>query len=151
MSKRTWCTFGVSFVKDSALFGWTPFLIHGYDEKLKGDDCDTALLEMAKNNKLALIPNEGFSKDGIDDVKLRARAKNDHLQVRTPREFFSGRLHEVRAIDHFLAAFAKHAPRTIAKHPNPEVCAESLALMQSTYRHVLLGEINNGPPVRVTL
>lgn len=149
-------TFFVWFVKDHILPDWNAAFVERNDAGLKGTSCDTVLLDVACENGLPLITNEGFGVDGVNDAtlkakSLRARANAAGVEVYTPREFFSGKLDEQKTIEEFLHAFNQRAPAYVAQHEHPHVAKDSLLWILPAYEHVLLGTVKDGPPVQVTM
>ena len=75
---------------------------------------DRALLSFAQKANLPLITNEGYTKDGVFDERLRKRAKEAGVSVFTAREFYAGKIDEAKEIDSFLLRFRDAMPGFLA-------------------------------------
>jgi hypothetical protein len=131
------------FVKDNVLSGWDARCVIGWDLGIKGTQADDRLLALAQKHDLPLITNEGYTKSGIQDEKLRMNAQAKGVPVFTPREFYEGKLDEPTQTQAFFQRFADRAPAYIETHERefgPSEIRDFLPRMLDIYRHILTGE-----------
>ncbi len=132
------------FVKDYLLTDWRQSFPKKSDN-LRSNAADRHLLEYAKEHSLPLITNEGNGQDGLADVKLRLKAKQEGVGVFSPREFYDGKLDEGEAVDAFFSRFRKQVPRYLRRDRRlgrAERTTGHLQLLLDYFRMVLRGEIN---------
>jgi hypothetical protein len=102
-----------------------------------------------------VVTNEGYTQNGIVDERMRKLAKDDGVQVFTPREFWLGRIDETKEIEGFFQAFENQAPIYIVARRNElgeDRIGEVLDWVYGYYRLVLVGEANGrDTPVRVAV
>lgn len=104
-------TFCIWFVKDHLLPRWGDGLsTEQSDAQLRGNAADAELLRIALENNLPLITNEGVTKAGVIDQKLRLKAKERGARVFSPREFWEGRIDPCKAATAFLSRFVEQRP-----------------------------------------
>ncbi len=104
---------------------------------------DRALLSFAQKANLPLITNEGYTKDGVFDERLRKRAKEAGVSVFTAREFYAGKIDEAKEIDSFLLRFRDAMPGFLAareRERGKDLGGEVLKLIHGYYRMILRGE-----------
>jgi hypothetical protein len=78
----------IHYIKDYCLPDWSEISDTQLGLAAKGTDCDTILLEVARDNGIALVTNEGNNVDGVDDSHgLRGRARAAGVRVFTPGEY----------------------------------------------------------------
>lgn len=142
----------IYLLKDHVLSLWRNDVLPDRDADIKGDGCDDLLLELARDHRAPLITNEGYSLQGVsiaDKTKLRARALDAGLEVRTPREFWTRRVGaqtEPERCDRFLARFDRVAPKFIQSQKSKDRIAAQRAVefRRGVLRHVLYGETSDG-------
>lgn len=127
------------FVKDTLLPDWQSLYRTEPDEG-HGSAVDRFLLSFAEQYNLPLITNEGFTETGVQDLRLRALARERGVAVCTPSEFYRDHIDEQKAARNFIAAFRTAAPDYIQRHAKPEIVRKSLVIMAGYYRHILFGE-----------
>jgi hypothetical protein len=142
------------FVKDYLLPDWQPSTTTEPGSEA-GNEADRALVAFAKQHALPLITNEGYTQNGIVDEKMRKLAKDEGVQVFTPREFWLRRFDETKAIEGFFQAFLDQAPLYMVarrKELGEDKIREVLDRVYGYYRLVLLGEVaGSDVPVRVSV
>ncbi len=87
--------------------------------------------------------NEGYTKDGVFDERLRKRAKEAGVSVFTAREFYAGKIDEAKEIDSFLLRFRDAMPGFLAareRERGKDLGGEVLKLIHGYYRMILRGE-----------
>ncbi len=103
----------IYFVKDYLLGGWSPKMATAPANE-KSNEADRAILGYARDAGIPLITNEGFTPNGIDDVKLRKLARAQGVPVFTPGEYFRPSLDESAVV---LPRFCGHQRRPAMSWP----------------------------------
>jgi hypothetical protein len=109
---------------------------------------DDALLTFARRARIPLITNEGYTKDGLLDIRLRKRAKEAGVEVFTAAEFHAGKMNEAEEVETFLALFRARMPAYLAareRELGKDLGEKVLDLIHSYYRMVLRGELAGAP------
>ena len=159
----------VHFVKDYVLGGWTPELV---TPKLAwenapvairlrvtqktagpvGNNADAWHIAHAKERRLVLITNEGFSPTGYAQGKIAKRAAAEGVQTAFPHEFYRGKINDAEEIEAFLLSFRQEATRYLDARDSNDAMGEVLRWVYGYFRLVLLGEAEGRvDPVRVSI
>jgi hypothetical protein len=131
--------FFLHFVMDHLLEGWT-HTVDSIPANVSSNAADRFLIAAAKEHGVPLITNEGYSKAGIANKKMRALASDEGVAAFSPREFISGEIDEISASASFLARFCEEAPGHFRDHDQ-----EGLTWIEGYYRMILLGEASSRP------
>ena len=117
----------------------------------KGNAADDALVAFAKEYRVPLITNEGFTPSGYAVGKIARRATVAGVLVFFPRDFYAGKIDEAGEIEDFLLRFHGQAPVYASGQADPDGADRFMKFMDSYFRHVLCGEASRGHPVSVTM
>jgi hypothetical protein len=130
----------VNFIKDRTLSNWNPVFFNPGDHGLTGNRADDYIVQIAKDNTVPLISNEGFSPQGVDDLHgIRGKARATGADVKTPREYWEGKVNPKRASRRFIADFRNAVPRIIRRVPNAAVVAKALSWIDGYFQHIFFG------------
>jgi hypothetical protein len=134
------------FVKDYLLGGWDSKW-QSEPDSASGTAADDALLEYAKANDLPLITNEGYSQNGIEEIKLRKKCVAAGVSVFTPSEYLQGKLldagvatflHDFRRKEpHYLQQSSQKAMGCVIRTQENEQRRKTLSDMHGYYQFLL--------------
>lgn len=131
----------IYLLKDRVLDRWDGRAPADSDRGLTNHQGDDLLLHLARKYGAPLITNEGYSLQGVSDLKkdkLRFRAKEQGIEVHTPREFWGGRMGE-RACRKFLARYDRVVPRFLRRQNNAAGALEAVRFRRGFLDHVFYG------------
>jgi hypothetical protein len=111
------------------------------DHNLTGTNADKQILAQAAGANLPLITHEGLTDHGVEDVGLRARAKNAGVSVFTAEEYLRA---EGVDVDQECREFIVACRAAVAECAAQKVLEGDRALSDLTglYRHILNGEVS---------
>lgn len=142
----------IYLIKERVLERWHDGVEAGCDDAMRGTACDDKLLELSARYSAPLVTNEGHSPDGISDEhpkKLRRRALDRRIDVRTPRQFWSGKLDEDTACQQFLARVEAAVPGFVGAQSHRDAAQVAVSLYRRVLRHILLGETSSEDILRI--
>jgi hypothetical protein len=120
-----------------------------------GNRADLFHVAMAKERKLDLITNEGFTPDGYGVGKVSEWARAEGVRTLFPKDVYAGKLNEDYAADKFLERFAREAPAYLEERERkngPSYNQDFMEYLGGYYRHILFGDVEGSDepvPVRI--